>query len=170
MLEDHLKLLSRSTYRRLREGPAGVHVEAFVESLLAEGYSPITVSQTCYFLAALTDWVARNGFGDDLGAGLSGYTALAPQGRLRGSSTARRVRGAGKRYLQFLRPQGMDGYPWPRSRTGALRQRDRKSDDPCWLRVRPRQTCRPCGHGLSDSEGPKRIASWPGSAVAIAAW
>ena len=107
MLEDHLKLLSRSTCRRLHESPAGVHVEAFVESLLAEGYSPITVSQTCYFLAALTDWVARNSFGDDLGAGLSGYTALATQGRLRASSTARRVRGAGRRYLQFLRRRGL---------------------------------------------------------------
>ncbi len=52
VLEDHVK--SRSSRRRLRAGAAGPYVDAFVESLFAECYSPTTVEQTCHFLALLT--------------------------------------------------------------------------------------------------------------------
>src|SRR6266516_6056484 len=105
MLEDHVK--SRPACRRLRAGPAEAHVDAFVRSLLTEGYSPATVDQTCHFLAVLTDWMALSVFGDDIAAGLMAYRALAKQGCLQDSeSTARRAQRAGKRYLQFLRRQG----------------------------------------------------------------
>lgn len=105
MLEDHVK--SRSTCRRLRASAAGPHIDAFVQSLLTEGYSPVTLAQTCYFLAVLTDWMALNAVGEDVAAGLTAYMALATQGRLRESeSTAMRAQRAGKRYLQFLRRQG----------------------------------------------------------------
>jgi integrase len=105
MLEDHVK--SPSTCRRLRASAAGPHVDAFVQSLLTEGYSPVTLGQTCRFLAVLTDWMALNAFDDDVAAGLSAYMALANQGHLRDSeSTATRAQRAGKQYLQFLRRQG----------------------------------------------------------------
>jgi len=105
MLEDHVK--SRSACRRLRAGAAARHIDAFVQSLVTEGYSPVTMEQTCYFLAVLTDWMAQNSGADDVAAGLAAYMALAARGRLRDSeSTARRAQRAGKRYLQFLRQQG----------------------------------------------------------------
>lgn len=53
MLESHVK--SRSTCCRLRANAAGPHIDAFVQSLLTEGYSPGTLEQTCHFLAVLTD-------------------------------------------------------------------------------------------------------------------
>ena len=105
MLEDHVK--SRCTCLRLRASAVGAHVDAFVESLLTEGYSPTTLEQTCRFLAILTSWMTLNAFGDDVVGGLSAYIELATRGRLRDSeSTAMRVQRAGKRYLQFLRRHG----------------------------------------------------------------
>ena len=106
MLEDHVK--SRSTCRRLRASAAGPHVDAFVQSLLTEGYSPVTLEQTCHFLVVLSDWMLLNAVGDDIAAGLTAYMEIGAQGRLRESeSTAMRAQRAGKRYLQFLRQQGV---------------------------------------------------------------
>lgn len=118
MLEDHIK--SRATCRRLRAGPARVHVDAFVESLVADGYSSITLEQISFFLADLLDWIRRRGLEDDLSAGLAEYCRLASLGRVRVTkSTARRVARAGRHYVRFLQGQGLVRVPesllekWP---------------------------------------------------------
>lgn len=107
MLEAHLK--SSSVCRRLREGPAGPHVDAFVQWLVSQGYSSIAVGQKCQFLVGFTDWIARHDLGDDVVAGLDAYrAALAAKGQLR-DSKGRIHRGttAGSRYVQFLRGAGV---------------------------------------------------------------
>jgi site-specific recombinase XerD len=112
MLEAHVK--SPSICRRLREGPAGPHVDAFVESLLLQGYSPLAVRERCQFLVTFTDWIAQHGFGNDVAGGLDAYkAALVAEGRLRDSKgRINRATTAGARYLQFLRRGGM--VPSPR--------------------------------------------------------
>ena len=118
MLEDYVK--SRSTCRRLRVGPARVHIDAFAESLVAKGYSSATLSQICFFLRVLVDWMVRRGLGSDARAGLVEYRRLASLGRVRATkSTAHRVIRAGKHYLRFLQGQGLAPAPcsplelWP---------------------------------------------------------
>jgi integrase/recombinase XerD len=117
-LEDYIA--SRSTCRRLRAGPARAHVDAFVESLVAEGYSSVTLDQICFFLGLLLDWMVRKGFGDDVSAGLVEYRRLESLGRLRATkSTVCRARRAGKHYVRFLQGQGLLQIPrspldvWP---------------------------------------------------------
>jgi site-specific recombinase XerD len=107
MLEDHVK--SPSTCRRLREGPAGPHIDAFVESLVLQGYSPIAVTEKCQFLISFMDWIARHRFGDDIAAGVGAYrAALTARRRLRdGKGHINRSMTAGGRYLQFLLREGM---------------------------------------------------------------
>ncbi|KAB2944453.1 MAG: tyrosine-type recombinase/integrase, partial [Rhizobiaceae bacterium] len=105
MLEDHVK--SPSTRRRLLAVGTRAQVDAFVAFLVEAGYSPVTVEQTCRYLAVLTGWVRRHGFDDDFPAGLAAYGVLAERGRVpECESTARGARRAGKRYVQFLREQG----------------------------------------------------------------
>jgi integrase/recombinase XerD len=118
MLED--RITSRSTCRRLRAGPARVHVDAFVESLVVEGYSSVTLEQICFFLGILLDWIVRRGLGDDVSAGLAEYCRFASLGRVRATkSTATRVRWAGRHYVRFLQGQGLVRVPcstlevWP---------------------------------------------------------
>ena len=112
MLEAHVK--SPSTCRRLREGPAGPHIDAFIESLLLQGYSPTAVGERCQCLVTFTDWIAQRGFRDDVAGGLDAYrAALAAEGRLRDSKgRISRATTAGARYLQFLRRDGL--IPSPR--------------------------------------------------------
>ena len=43
MLEDHLT--SAMTRRRLREGPAAAHIDAFADWLHDHGYKPISINQ-----------------------------------------------------------------------------------------------------------------------------
>jgi integrase/recombinase XerD len=107
MLEAHIK--SPSICRRLREGPAGSHIDAFIESLLLQGFSGTAVGERCRFLVAFTDWIAQYGFSDDVAGGLVAYkTALAAEGRLRdGKGRINRATTAGARYLQFLRRSGV---------------------------------------------------------------
>ena len=119
MLEAHVA--SPSVRRRLREGPAGPYVDAFVGSLLLQGYSPIAVSQKCMFLATFTDWIGRRDLGDDVAAGLEAYkVALAAEGRLRDTKgRINRSTTAGARYVQFLRRESvipsrkLPGEVWP---------------------------------------------------------
>lgn len=109
MLEDHVK--SRSTCRRLRAGSAGAHIDEFVESLVAKGYSSVTLDQICFFLDLLIEWMVRRGL-DDVSAGLAEYHRLAALGRVRATkSTASRVRRAGKHYVRFLQGQGLVPVP-----------------------------------------------------------
>jgi integrase/recombinase XerD len=119
MLEDLVE--SASICRRLRECPAGAHAEAFVRSLLSQGYSRIAVGQMCKFLAAFTDWVSQRGLGDDIAAGLDAYrAALAAEGRLRDDKgRINRSTTAAVRYVQFLRDESVIPSPalphevWP---------------------------------------------------------
>jgi integrase/recombinase XerD len=103
MLEAHVK--SPALCRRLREGPAGPHVDAFVQWLLSHGYSSIAVGQKCQFLVGFMDWIARHEVGDDVVAGLEAYrAALAAKGQLRDAKgRIHRATSAGSRYVQFLR-------------------------------------------------------------------
>jgi hypothetical protein len=81
MLESHVE--SSSVCRRLREGPAGPHVDAFVQWLLLQGYSSIAVDQKCQFLVRFTDWLAQHDRGGDVVAGLDAYrAALAAKVRI----------------------------------------------------------------------------------------
>jgi site-specific recombinase XerD len=107
MLEAHVK--SSSVCRRLRDGVVGPHLDAFVQSLLSQGYSSIAIGQKCQFLVAFTDWIAQHGFGDDVVAGLDAYrAALAAKGQLRDAKgRIHRATTAGARYVQFLREEGI---------------------------------------------------------------
>ena len=106
MLADLVK--SPTTCRRLLEFLKEAQVEPFVQSLIAGGYSPVTVAQTCHFLTTLMSWMASNGFGADVVIGLEAYGARAMRGRVASSSdTVRRARRAGKQYLRFLRRQAI---------------------------------------------------------------
>lgn len=112
MLEDHIT--SPTTCRRLRAGPARAHVDAFVESLVAKGYSSATTDQICFFLGVLLDWMERKDLGDDVSAGLAEYERLTSLRRIRTTkSTALRVRRSGRHYVRFLGVQGLA--PAPRS-------------------------------------------------------
>jgi site-specific recombinase XerD len=57
MLENHLK--SAVTRRRLRQGPAAPHVDAFVDWLHDHGYKPISITNVLRSLAAWTDWLVK---------------------------------------------------------------------------------------------------------------
>jgi integrase/recombinase XerD len=107
MLEAHVK--SSSVCRRLREGPAGPHIDEFVQWLLSQGYSSISVGQRCQFLVSFTDWTARHDLGGDVVAGLDAFrVALAEKGQLWDSKgRIHRATTAGSRYVQFLRGAGV---------------------------------------------------------------
>lgn len=60
MLEAHLH--SPVTRRRLREGLAADHIDAFANWLNLSGYRPVSVEGLLRSLAAWTDWMLANGF------------------------------------------------------------------------------------------------------------
>lgn len=119
MLEAHVK--SPSICRRLREGSAGSHIDAFIDSLRLQGFSPTAIGERCRFLVSFTDWISKHGFGDDVAGGLVAYrAALAAEGHLRDrKGRINRATTAGARYLQFLRRDGVIPLPklsrevWP---------------------------------------------------------
>lgn len=107
MLEDHLD--SPCTCRRLREGPAGPHIDAFVEWLVRAGYRPVSVTQRLKALATWTDWILRIGTAADCAGALADYEgALLVEGRLRyvkGHFNNALV--AARIYVRFLREAGI---------------------------------------------------------------
>jgi integrase/recombinase XerD len=60
MLETHLH--SSVTRRRLRQGPAADHIDAFADWLNLSGYKPISIRTMLIGLAGWTDWMCAAGF------------------------------------------------------------------------------------------------------------
>ena len=83
MLEDHLTLANPC--RRLRSGPAGLHVDDFADWLRERGYRANSRSFMLRSLASWTDWLTEKSFPD--GDFVAGYeacrTELSEHGRVR---------------------------------------------------------------------------------------
>ena len=60
MLETHLN--SPVTRRRLRNGPAADHIDAFADWLNLQGYRPSSIDTLLRPLAGWTDWMTAEGF------------------------------------------------------------------------------------------------------------
>src|SRR5271165_1348537 len=60
MLESHVN--SPVTARRLRSGPAAVHIDAFADWLHLHGYTPTSIDNRLKSLASCTDWMLASGF------------------------------------------------------------------------------------------------------------
>jgi integrase/recombinase XerD len=60
MLETHLS--SPVTRRRLLQGPAAAHLDAFADWLHRSGYKPVSIDFLLRSLAGWTDWLAAQGF------------------------------------------------------------------------------------------------------------
>ena len=83
MLEDHLTLANPC--RRLRSGPAGLHVDDFADWLRERGYRANSRTLMLRSLASWTDWLTEKSFPD--GDFVAGYeacrTELSEHGRVR---------------------------------------------------------------------------------------
>ena len=83
MLEDHLTLANPC--RRLRSGPAGLHVDDFADWLRERGYRANSRTLMLRSLASWTDWLTEKSFPD--GDFVAGYeacrTQLSEHGRVR---------------------------------------------------------------------------------------
>jgi integrase/recombinase XerD len=107
MLETHL--LSPITRRRLRNGPAADHIDAFADWLNLSGYKPISIRALLTSLAGWTDWMCAAGFtAQDLLRGFDACRSAVgkkPRVHYRGGPNHKSLTAA-RIFIRFLQNQG----------------------------------------------------------------